>query len=82
MIGHRQLTSEDYLAILHRHRRTLLALLLLGPIVGYLISLVLPKEYTSQTTILVQQPAVPIEYVTNINSGELKQQLTSLQEQI
>ena len=82
MIGHRQLTSEDYLAILRRHRRTLLALLVLGPIAGYLVSLVLPKEYTSQTTILVQQPAVPIEYVTNINSGELKQQLTSLQEQI
>src|SRR3984893_13237281 len=82
MIGHRQLTTEDYFAILRRHRGTLLALLVLGPIVGYLISLALPKEYTSQTTILVQQPAVPIEYVTNINSGEVKQQLTSLQEQI
>ena len=82
MIGHRQLTSEDYLAILRRHSRTLLALLVLGPIVGYMLCLALPKEYTSQTTILVQRPAVPIEYVTDINAGDIKQQLTSLQEQI
>ena len=82
MIGHRQLTMEDYLAILRRHKRTLLALLVLGPIVGYLIAMALPKEYTSQTTILVQRPAVPIEYVTDINTGDIKQQLTSLQEQI
>lgn len=82
MIGHRQLTMEDYLAMLRRHRRTLLTLLILGPIVGYLLCFVLPKEYTSQTTILVQRPAVPIEYVTDINAGDIKQQLTSLQEQI
>ncbi len=82
MIGHRQLTSEDYLAILRRHSRTLLALVVLGPIVGYLVCLALPKEYTSQTTILVQQPAVPMSYVTDINAGDVKQQLTSLQEQI
>jgi len=82
MIGHRQLTSEDYLAILRRHKRTLLALLVLGPVAGYLVSMLLPKQYTSQTTILVQQPAVPMSYVTDINSGDLKQQLTSLQEQI
>jgi len=82
MIGHRQLTAEDYLAILRRHKRTLLALLVLGPVAGYLLSMVFPKEYTSQTVILVQQPAVPISYVTDINSGDLRQQLTSLQEQI
>jgi polysaccharide chain length determinant protein (PEP-CTERM system associated) len=82
MIGHRQLTTEDYLAILRRHKRTLIAVLVLGPLAGYLLSLALPKEYTSQTVVLVQQPAVPISYVTDISSGDLKQQLTSLQEQI
>jgi len=42
----------------------------------------LPKEYTSQTVILVEQPAVPTSYVTDISSGDLKPRLTTLQEQI
>lgn len=82
MIGHRQLTLEDYLAILRRHMRMLLTLLVLGPAVGCLVAVFVPKQYTSQTVILVQQPAVPESYVTDINSGDLRQKLTSLQEQI
>jgi len=82
MIGHRQLTMEDYAAIFRRHKRTFILLAVLGPALGYLLCFVLPKEYTSQTTILVEQPAVPTSYVTDINSGDLKQRLTTLQEQI
>jgi protein tyrosine kinase modulator len=82
MIGHRQLTMEDYAAIFRRHRRTLILLAILGPALGYLLCLVLPKEYTSQTVVLVKQPVVPTSYVTDISSGDVKQQLTTLQEQI
>ena len=82
MIGHRQLTMEDYAAILRRHKRTLILLAILGPALGYLLCFALPKEYTSQTTILVDQPAVSASYVTDISSGDLKQRLTTLQEQI
>ena len=82
MIGHRQLTMEDYAAIFRRNRRTFILLAILGPALGYLVCLALPKEYTSQTVILVEQPAVPTSYVTNISSGDLKQRLTTLQEQI
>ena len=82
MIGHRQLTMQDYSAIFRRHKRALILLALLGPAVGYLLCFVLPKEYTSQTVILVEQPAVPTSYVTDISSGDLKQRLTTLQEQI
>jgi polysaccharide chain length determinant protein (PEP-CTERM system associated) len=82
MIGHRQLTMEDYAAMFRRHKRTLIVMAILGPALGYLLCFVLPKEYTSQTVILVEQPAVPVSYVTDINSGDLKQRLTTLQEQI
>src|SRR6202140_592511 len=82
MIGHRQLTMEDYSAILRRHKRTLILLAILGPAAGYLVTLALPKEYTSQTGILVEQPAVSPSYVTDISTGDLKQRLTTLQEQI
>src|SRR6202008_981886 len=57
-------------------------LAIIGPVVGYLLCFVLPKLYTSQTVILVGQPAVPLSYVTDINSGDLNAHLTSLQEQI
>jgi polysaccharide chain length determinant protein (PEP-CTERM system associated) len=73
---------EDYAAIFRRNRRTLILLAILGPALGYLLCFVLPKEYTSQTTILVDQPAVSASYVTDINGGDLKQRLTTLQEQI
>src|SRR6267143_526486 len=82
MIGYRQLTMEDYAAIFRRNKRTFILLAILGPALGYLVCFALPKEYTSQTVILVEQPAVPTSYVTNISSGDLKQRLTTLQEQI
>jgi polysaccharide chain length determinant protein (PEP-CTERM system associated) len=82
MIGHRQLTMEDYAAMFRRHKFTLILLAILGPATAYVLCLVLPKEYTSQTVILVEQPAVPASYVTDISTGDLKQRLTSLQEQI
>jgi polysaccharide chain length determinant protein (PEP-CTERM system associated) len=82
MIGHRQLTMEDYAAMFRRHKRTFILLAVLGPALGYLLCFVLPKEYASQTVILVEQPAVPTSYVTDISTGDLKQRLTTLQEQI
>jgi polysaccharide chain length determinant protein (PEP-CTERM system associated) len=43
---------------------------------------VLPKRYTSQTMILVEQPMVPTDYVKPIISGDLTHRLASMQEQI
>jgi polysaccharide chain length determinant protein (PEP-CTERM system associated) len=82
MIGHRQLTMEDYLTILRRHKWALIAFVVICPIAGYLLSFFLPKEYTSQTVILVEQPAIPDSEVTGISSADLKQRVTTLQEQI
>lgn len=82
MIGHRQLTMTDYGTILGRHKRTLILLAILGPALGYLLCFVLPKQYTSQTVILVDQPAVPASYITDISTGDIKQRLTTLQQQI
>lgn len=82
MIGHRQLTIDDYLTILKRHRLALTAFLVLCPLAGYLICFFIPKQYTSQTVILVQQPDIPDNALTEIGSADLKQRLTSLQEEI
>jgi polysaccharide chain length determinant protein (PEP-CTERM system associated) len=47
-----------------------------------MVSFFVPKEYTSQTTVLVEQPAIPDSAITEISSADLKQRLTTLQEQI
>ena len=45
-------------------------------------SLVLPKKYTSQTMVLVEQPTVGAEYVKPVVTEDLNHRLASMQEQI
>ncbi len=82
MIGHRQLTFDDYLAILRRRRWVLAIPAVLGAVIAYLISLTLPNQYTSQTLVLVTQPTVPESYVKPVVTEDLNQRLATMQEQI
>jgi polysaccharide chain length determinant protein (PEP-CTERM system associated) len=45
-------------------------------------AVLLPKRYTSQTMVLVEQPTVPSEYVKPIITADLNHRLASMQEQI
>jgi polysaccharide chain length determinant protein (PEP-CTERM system associated) len=49
---------------------------------GLLAAKILPKRYTSQTLVLVDQPTVPIDYVKPVVSEDLNRRLSSMQEQI
>ncbi len=82
MAIHRELTFEDYVVILRRRRWLLIIPTILGAAAGYLLSLVLPSQYTSHTMVLVEQPAVPDSYVKPVVSEDLDQRLSSMQEQI
>ena len=82
MIGHRQLGMEDYLAIFRRRKWALIVFVVLCPIIAYVVSLFLPKQYTSEAVILVQQPTIPQSSITEIISADLNSRLTTLQEQI
>jgi protein tyrosine kinase modulator len=46
------------------------------------VASVLPKKYTSQTSVLVDTPTVPVEYVRPVVSQDLNQRLASMQEEI
>jgi len=46
------------------------------------LSVVLPKRYTSQTIVLVDQPKVPSDYVKPVVTEDLNHRLASMQEQI
>jgi polysaccharide chain length determinant protein (PEP-CTERM system associated) len=49
---------------------------------GLLAAKFLPKRYTSTTLVLVDQPAVPTDYVKPVISQDLNRRLASMQEQI
>jgi polysaccharide chain length determinant protein (PEP-CTERM system associated) len=82
MLGARQLTLEDYVAILRRRKREIILSILAAPLLAYVLALILPKEYTSQTVILIDQPHVSESYVTSIDSSDLRQRLASVQEEL
>jgi polysaccharide chain length determinant protein (PEP-CTERM system associated) len=49
---------------------------------GLLVTTVLPKRYTSETLVLVDQPTVPTEFVKPVVTDDLNHRLASMQEQI
>ena len=82
MLRQRQLTLEDYLTILRRRRWWILIPALLGPALGLLLAIVLPKQYTSKTLVLVEEPKVPEAYVKPVVSVDVSTRLATMQEQI
>jgi polysaccharide chain length determinant protein (PEP-CTERM system associated) len=50
--------------------------------IGLATSLLIPKKYTSETLVLVDQPRVPTEYVKPVVTDDLNHRLASMQEQI
>lgn len=78
----RQLTAGEYLSILRRRIWWLVVPTLLGPIVGYGITLKLPSRYTSQTLVLVEEQKVPDTFVKPVITDLLEQRLATMQEQI
>lgn len=82
MLGQREMSMEDYMGILRRGWWILLIPALLGPILGYGVSLFLPEKYTSQTLVLVEQPKVPDRIIPPIVIEELAQTLGTMKEKI
>lgn len=78
----RELTTDDYLAMLRRHWVLILLLAIVGAPIGFGTSLIVPNRYKSQTLVLVEQPTVPSEFVKPVISTEINQRLASMQEQI
>ena len=82
MLGHRELTIEDYAGILKRRFWLILAsgVLFLG--VGIGLTYLLPAQYVSQTLVLIEQQKVPEDYVKPVVNEDLGQRLSSMKEQI
>src|SRR5260370_21333564 len=62
MSENRELTMDDYLAMLRRRLKVILIPALLPPLAGFLVSYVFPPKYTSSTLVLVEAPRGPDPY--------------------
>ena len=82
MIANRELTMQDYAAMLRRRVWIILIPALLAPVVGYLVSYAFPAKYTSQSVVLVEGQKVPESMVQPVVSGDLTARVSTLQQQI
>jgi polysaccharide chain length determinant protein (PEP-CTERM system associated) len=82
MLGQRELTLEDYIAILRRRWILIAGFSVLGCGLGFITAHFLPKRYTSQTLVLVQQPTVPSDYVKAVVSEGTNERLATMQQEI
>ena len=82
MLGHREMTMQDYLGMLKRRFWLIMgsALVLMGMGIG--ISRILPPQYVSQTLVLIEQQKVPENYVKPVVDEDLGARLASMKEQI
>jgi polysaccharide chain length determinant protein (PEP-CTERM system associated) len=82
MLGHREMTIQDYTEILKRRFWLLLILPILFLAGGIGASHLVTPEYMSQTLVIIEQQKVPEDYVKSVVSEDLDERLASMKEQI
>jgi len=82
MITNRELTMQDYAAMLRRRTKIILIPALLAPLAGYLISYAFPAKYTSQSVVLIEGQKVPESMVQPVVSSDLTARVSTLQQQV
>src|ERR1700681_1260981 len=82
MSENRELTMDDYLAMLRRRLKVILIPALLSPLAGFMVSYVFPPKYTSESTVLVEGQKVPDTYVQPIITSDFTQRIQTLQQQV
>jgi polysaccharide chain length determinant protein (PEP-CTERM system associated) len=78
----RELTLQDYVAMLRRRWVLIVILAVVGTPLAYVVSRFLPDRYKSQTLVLVEQPSIPSDIVRSLDTADITQRLSSMQQQI
>src|SRR5438552_2144743 len=82
MIENRELSMDDYLAMLRRRLKVILIPVLLAPLAGFLISFAFSPKYTSQSLILVEEQKVPEGYVKPVVTEDIGQRIATMEQQV
>jgi len=72
----------DYLKVIYRRKWTFVLPIIIGTVIGVLVSMSLPDHYRSTTLILLEEQQVPEAYVTPTDRTTLGSRLSTLSEQI
>lgn len=80
MIENRELTVDDYLAMLRRRLKVILLPTLLTPLLGFAVSYAFTPKYTSTTLVLVEEQKVPEAYVKQVVNQDLSERVTRLEQ--
>jgi polysaccharide chain length determinant protein (PEP-CTERM system associated) len=82
MSENRELSMDDYLAMLRRRLKVILIPALLAPLAGFLVSYVFPPKFTAQSTVLVEAQKVPDNYVQPVITADFTQRIQTLSQQV
>ena len=80
MTENRELTMDDYLAMLRRRIRVIVIPALLAPIAGFAVSFAFSPKYTSQSLVLVEEPKVSGTYVKPVQTEDLSSRVATLEQ--
>jgi polysaccharide chain length determinant protein (PEP-CTERM system associated) len=78
----RELTMDDYLAMLRRRMKVILVPALLAPLAGFMMSYFFAAKYTSQSLVLVEAQKVPEGIVAPMVTEDLAERIALLQQQV
>jgi polysaccharide chain length determinant protein (PEP-CTERM system associated) len=82
IMENRELSMDDYLAMLRRRMKVILIPALLAPLAGFLVSYAFPAKFTSQALVLVEGQKVPEGIVQPVVTADLAQRIATLQQQV
>jgi len=80
MIENRELSMDDYLAMLRRRVKVILIPTVLAPLAGFALSFAFTPKFTSESLVLVEEPKVSENYVKPVVTQDLTQRVATLQQ--
>jgi polysaccharide chain length determinant protein (PEP-CTERM system associated) len=78
----RELSFDDYLAMLRRRLKVILIPALLAPMAGFAVSYLFSAKYTSQSLVMVEGQKVPEGIVQPVITTGLTERVATLQQQV
>jgi uncharacterized protein involved in exopolysaccharide biosynthesis len=82
MTENRELTMDDYLAMLRRRMKVILIPALLAPLAGFGVSYLFPPKYTAQSLVLVEAPKIPDAVVQQVFTEDLTHHITTIEQRV
>jgi polysaccharide chain length determinant protein (PEP-CTERM system associated) len=82
MVRNGEISMTEVKRVFRKHWWITVSLTILATALAFIATLVLPKKYTSTTSVLVEQPVVPTDYVKPVVTLDLNQRLASMKAQL